>query len=70
MVSTNGDSFAPESHPISDTVAGCCTDDFEASDEEACCQSDEDNLLDVSEPTDTEVRGCIVTNIPFRLIYL
>ena len=47
----------PQSHPLADNAPECCAD-FEASDEEAGCQSDEEHLCDASEPTDTEV-SCI-----------
>ncbi len=56
MVSTKAEALEPQSHPIADNAPECCPD-FEGSDEDAGCQSDEDNLLDVSEPTDTEVRS-------------
>lgn len=44
----------PRSHPLAENAPDCGAD-FEASDDEAGCQSDEDNLCDVLEPTDTEV---------------
>ena len=50
MVATKAETFDPKSHPI--TATACGVDEFEASDD---CQSDEENLLEVSEPTDTEV---------------
>ena len=59
MVSTKAESFDPnpKSHPIS--ASTCGADEFEPSDEDAYCQSDEENLLEASEPTDTEVANLL-----------
>lgn len=56
MVSAKAETFDPKSHPISGSASGADADEFE--DEDAYCQSDEENLLETSEPTDTEVAFC------------
>jgi hypothetical protein len=55
MVSARERACEPQSHPIADNNACGSTEDFEASDEETGCHSDDDNFLDVAESSDTEV---------------
>ena len=57
MVSTSTRDAHPQSHPIPESQPNSCTEDFEASDEEAGCASDDDNFMDVGENSDTEVRA-------------
>ncbi|BDA49286.1 TBC1 domain family member 15 [Coccomyxa sp. Obi] len=55
MVSTSNRDAHPQSHPLPESQPNSCTEDFEASDEEAGCASDDDNFMDVGENSDTEV---------------
>lgn len=55
MVSALKKDTHPQSHPIPDSQANSCTEDFEASDEEPGCASEDDNFMDVGENSDTEV---------------
>lgn len=57
MVSTSNRDAHPQSHPLPESQPNSCTEDFEASDEEAGCASDDDNFTDVGENSDTEVHA-------------
>lgn len=70
MVSTSNRDAHPQSHPLPESQPNSCTEDFEASDEEAGCASDDENFMDVGENSDTEVNASQTFLCPKRLVMI